>query len=150
MRNAPVQTTNEGAADTANSTTINTEIVRLKTPIAPATLAALRERVAMIVADYPDLGRQGFAVQFVSPAEDRSYLLSCELFALEVAKSLQALATHRVAYPSFDRSDVIAKHFNICPAALIVSCAIAGYTIIRIGGQRHAEIVRAKSGRGAK
>lgn len=118
-------------------------IVRLATPISPATLTALRVEVAGIVATYPDLGVDGFAVPYVSPAVDRDYL-SSELFAIEVAKSLESLSKHYVVAKWFDRSDVIARQFAICPAAVIVSCSIAGYRVARINGQRHAQILRGK------
>lgn len=118
-------------------------IVQLANPLTPATLAALREEVAAIVTIYPDLGVNGFAVPYVSPAVAADYL-SSELFAIEVAKGLECLSKWCVGLQPLCRSEGIAYQFKICPAAVIVACSIAGYRVARINGQRHAHILRGK------
>lgn len=106
-------------------------------------LATLRIEIAWTVAEYPDLGREGFAVRYIAPAVDREYLES-EVFAIEVAKGLKHLASRRVGVLPLCHSLGIGCQFNISTAAAIIACSIAGYRVIRIEGQRHAEILRAK------
>ncbi|MDO8811475.1 MAG: hypothetical protein Q7J38_05530 [Gallionella sp.] len=105
----------------------------------------LSVKVRGIVAEYPDLGREGFAVPYVSPAVDRDSL-SSQLFLMEVMMGLQYLSQRGVGQNYLVcRSDYIAREFKTCTAAAIVACQIAGYRICRIEGQRHAEILRAKN-----
>lgn len=106
-------------------------------------LAALRIEIDWIIAEYPDLGREGFAIRYIAPAVDREYLES-EMFTVEVAKGLQLLAIQRVGVQPLCHSEEISSQFKICTAAAIIACSIAEYRVNRIEGQRHAEILRAK------